>query len=456
MSDTMKPFMEPNSVAIIGVSRATGPGSNNVLENMIISGFAGRTYPVNPHADEILGIKAYPSVLYIPEDVDLAIIMISRLEVLRIVRECIHRRIKAIAIVNQGFADADDEGKMMQAEIVRIAREGGARVLGPNTWGTLNAFNNFSCGISPVALARIPIGVICQTGYFLGRPGWAGKGIDLGNMCDVDFVDGLEYYENDPSIEVIFLYIEGIGHGKRFMEVATRVARKKPIVALKTGRQEEAARAIQSHTGTLVGRDEAYDAAFRQCGVIRVSAPDEFEDLVKAFPTLPLMKGPGMAVITGSGGIGIITVDLLRKYDLRLARLSPQTLSLLNALAPPWQKTDNPADIWAAIGVGGHPFGEVFLNSLDALLQDEEVHAILVLYFQPMSQVEQTKLLDIVERGGGKPIVIALDGLVAPEPTAALEKTGRIAVFPTIERGLRALSRLHQRWRYLAAIEQGA
>lgn len=454
--NTMKPFMEPRSVALIGISRAIGPDTFNILENIINAGFSGRVYPVNPHADEILGIKVYPSVREIPEECDLAVITVSRSEVLRNVWQCTQRGIRAITIISQGFADADDEGRKMQAEIVRITSQSGARVLGPNTWGTLNAFNNFTSGIAPAVLERIPIGFITQTGFFFHRPPVVGKGIDLGNTCDIDFADGMEYFENDPDIKVLFLHIEGIRDGKRFMEVARRVARKKPIVAVKAGRKEEAARAAQSHTGMLVGRDEVYDAAFRQCGVIRVGELHEFEDLAKAFLNLPLMRGPGIAVITGSGGGGVMAIDIMRQHDLRLALLSPETLAPMNALAPPWQRINNPCDIWAASGAAGHPLGEVFLTSLDALLQDQSVHGVVVLFYMAMAQTEQSKLLEVIERADDKPVVCSLDLPEARGSSEALEKTGKVSFFPTMERALRALSRLNERRQYLLSIEQGS
>lgn len=459
MPDTMKRFVEPRSVAIIGVSRATGLGAFNILENMINAGFSGRVYPVNPNADEIMGIKAYPSVLDIADDIDLAVISTPRTVVPGIVRECTQRGIKAITIVGQGFADGDEEGRQMQDEIVRVARKGGTRILGPNTFGTANAFNNFSSAFIPMIMKRIPIGFISQTGfYFPGLPNFTvvGKGIDLGNTCDIGFADGLEYFEDDPDIRLILLHIEGISDGRRFMEVAERVARKKPVLALKTGRGEEGARAAQSHTGALVGRDEVYDAAFRQCGVIRITDLDEFEDLAKAFLNLPLMTGRGVAVITVTGAVGIMAIDYLEKHHLRLASLSTTTLDRINALAPSWQWMDNPADIWPAAMIAGHPFDEVFTTVLDSFLKDEDVHAVLLIFagFFDIAMAEPAAgMLDIVERAGAKPVVWWLYGPEVEPLKAVLEKTGRMAVFPTVDRALRALSRLNARWEFLTADE---
>jgi len=232
-----------------------------------------------------------------------------------------------------------------------------------------------------------------QTGfYFVGLPNYVvvGKAIDLGNACDIDFADALEYFEHDPDIRLIFMHIEGIRDGRRFVEVARRVARKKPILALKTGKGKEGARAAQSHTGSLVGRDEVYDAAFRQCGVIRVGDTDEFEDLAKAFLNLPSMKGKGVAVITITCAGGIMATDLLEDYDLRLAKLSAKTLDRIDALAPTWLQMGNPADICPAFMIAGHPAQQVFATTMESCLNDEDVSGIIVIFAgfpEPPAQV---------------------------------------------------------------------
>jgi acetyltransferase len=453
----MKLFMEPRSAAVIGVSRHTGPGSFNILENLVKSGFAGQLYAVNPYVDDIMGRKAYPSVKDVAEDIDLAVVSTPRSVVPRIVQECTEKGIKAIIVVGQGFADGDEEGRRLQAEILRVASRGGARILGPNTFGTANAFNRFTSVFAPMIMKQIPIGIICQTGfYFVGLPNFVvvGKAIDLGNACDIDFADALEYFEHDPDIRLIFMHIEGIRDGRRFVEVARRVTRKKPILALKTGKGKEGARAAQSHTGSLVGRDEVYDAAFRQCGVIRVSDTDEFEDLAKAFLNLPPMKGKGVAVITITGAGGIMATDLLEDYDLRLAKLSAETLDRIDALAPTWLQVGNPADIWPAFMIAGHPAQQVFATTMESCLNDEDVSGIIVIFAgfpEPPAQVaiDPSEILPQgAEKFREKPIVIWLYGPKAEALASRMERTGRVLVYPTLERAVRALSRLNQYWEY--------
>ena len=456
MDSAMKPFMEPKSVAIIGISRLTGPGNYNILENLLSIGYSGKIYPVNPRAKEILGVRVYPSVLAVPGDIELAVISMPRSAVPRIVGECAQKGIKSIIIITRGFDDGDNEGRRLQAEISRIARQGGARILGPNTWGIANAFYNFTSGFSPMMMKRKPIGFVAQTGFYFGVPEIGGKGIDVGNATDIDFADALEYYETDPDTKVIFLHIEGLRNGRRFVEVAARVSRKKPILALKTGREEEAAKAVRSHTGSLAGRDEVYDAAFKKCGVIRVNELDEFESLARAFLSLPLMKGNGIAVITSSGGAGIKAIDLLPKHHLRLARLSPSTMERLNSFAPPWHTIGNPADIWPAFAVAGHPPEKVFSATLDALLRDDDVHAILLLFPAYTARPEQkAQVLEIIQSAPEKPIICWPPGAETEAFRAFMEKSGRVEVFSTMDHALRAFSGLNARWCYLASGDSG-
>lgn len=456
----MKLFMEPESVAIIGVSRVTGPGSLNILENLVNAGFSGRLYPVNPNADEILGMKCYHSVLDIADDIDLAVISTPRSLVPHIVGECTQKGIKALIVVGQGFADSDEKGKELQAEIVSIARRGGARILGPNTFGIVNAFNNLSSAYMELEMKKIPIGIIAQSGFFfVGLPKFTvvGKGIDLGNACDIDFADGLEYFEDDPHIKLILLHIEGTKDGRRFIEVAGRVAKKKPIIALKTGKGEDGARAARSHSGSLAGRDEVYDAAFRQHGIIRVGDVDEFHDLARAFLRLPSMTGRGIGIITITGAGGIIATDACEKHDLHLAKLSPETLSTIGALAPPWQTVENPADIWPAMMIEGHPFDEVLNTTLEAFLADGNIHAVILIFaafpvqFPTFPMGHLSRIADRFE----KPIVCWLYGSDPEKLASLIENEARIVVFSTLDRAMRTLSRLNDYFGYLVNANDG-
>jgi len=316
--EQIKKFVEPKSVALFGVSRRTEEGTYNILKNLLSYDYQGRIYPVNPKATEILGVKTYPRIADINDKPDLAIINLPRPLVPGIVNECIERGVPSIIIVTQGFADADDEeGKQLQREIDELIKKSGVRILGPNSLGTANAFINFSSSFVKLTMSKTPIGIICQTGSFFTLPELKllGKAIDLGNACDVDLGDALEYFEQDDETRVVALHIEGTEDGARFLKIAKRLSPKKPVVALKTGRSEYAAQAAQSHTGSLVGKDEVWEAAFKQSGIIRVSDIEEFGDIARAFSVLPPMNGRKIGIISESGGVGIISIDSYRSIS---------------------------------------------------------------------------------------------------------------------------------------------
>lgn len=457
--------MEPRSVALVGLTRETGFTSWNALEHLLRYGYKGEMYPINPAADEILGVKCYPSVKDIPGEVDLAVILVPPVSSLGLVKECTEKGIKAIIVVGQGLADGDDEGRRLQQEIIRIANDGGARILGPNTFGAGNAFHNFNSAFVPMDMHRIPVGVICQTGMFMsGLPDFpmVGKGIDLGNTGDIDFSDGLEYFEDDPEVKVILMYIEGISNGRRFLEVARRVAMRKPIIALKGGRSEGSARATRSHTGNLAGKDEVYGAAFKQCGVIRVDGEEEFNDLSRAFINLPLMRGRSVGIVTITGGGGILAADACARHGLRLAKLSPASMERMQAIAPEWQSFANPADIWPPSRIAGHPLGEVLYTAIDSMLADSNVDGLLVIMpgATPIdikaaspdahmsligTLVEAFKLTERYD----KPAILWCYGTDIGATVSLIEKSGRILYYPTMDRGTNVLARLNERYRFL-------
>ena len=445
----MKVFMEPRSIAIIGVSRDTGEDSFNILENIMNHGFSGKVYPVNPGVDQILGVKIYPSVADISEEIDLAVIASPRSTVLKIVRECAEKQVKGIIIVAQGFGDGDDGGKALQAEMIEIARESGARIMGPNSLGIANSSCNLNTSFAPAKLDNVPVGIICQSGLFPPGPPrlvLAGKAIDLGNACDIDVCDGLEYFETDPDTKIIVLYIEGIEQGRRFIEVAGRVSKSKPILALKSGRSESGRKAAQSHTGSLAGNDQIYDAAFKQTGVIRTTDIEELVDLTSAFSSLPLIKGRRIGIISMSGAGGVITADACQRHKLKVAELSPGTLVEVRRLFPPWLAISNPFDAWPAFQVSGYPYAEVVNNALKLMLSDEGVDGVVCIsgifgkeeFFDPSPAIIQA-----VNTFKDKPVVCWLYGNYA-DIAARLEESGKVGVFPSCERAVNALARLRE------------
>ncbi len=429
--------MKPRSVAIIGASRRSGRGSFNVVEKLLELGFKGQIYPVNPNTDSILGLKVYHKVKALPLGIDLGVVMLARGVVPQVVSDCIERGIKAFIVITEGFAEADEEGKALQSEMVAIAKEKGARIVGPNSVGIVNYFHSFSSSWVASQPRTSPVAFVCQSGGFLdGFSGFTpGKGIDLGNMCDVDFVEVLEYLEDDPETRVIVLHIEGLTDGKRFLQVATRVRQKKPVLVLKTGRGESATLEARSHTGSLAGRDEVYRAVFKQAGLIQVDNVDELGDVTRAFLHLPLLKGNKVAILTPSGGAAVMSLDAMEQCGFELAKLLERTVNAIKEFFPAWSPPLNPIDIMAASL--HHGYKMVYGITLAALLADENVDAILCIAGFPTLKTIKTAI-----RGRNKPVVTWVLGEWGENLLSKIKETGYQAIYPTPERAFRALAAL--------------
>ena len=445
----MKLLMEPKSVALLGVSRNTGAESFNILENLLIDGYEGKIYPVNPNTSEILGVRTFPNVASIGKDVDQAIINLPRFLVPGVVRECAEAGIQSMIIVTQGFADAiDNEGKQLQKEIDEVVQKNGVRIVGPNSIGVANAFINFNSSFMRAEIEKIPIGTICQTGvFFIGFPQIkvVGKGIDLGNACDVDFADGLEYFELDTETNLVILHIEGSRDNKRLLNAANQTAQKKPVIALKTAKTASAAKAAQSHTGSLTGRTEIWESALRQSGVIQVSDIDELSDLVRAFSVLPPMKGRRIGVVSLTGAFGIMAIDACYKFNLELAELSPSSMAQISGMAPPWLRVGNPVDIWPMIMLSKQPVIEGLIEGIDTILSDRQVDAVLYIgaIWSRESCSEFYELFSKqAEAHPDKPFVCYLYGSHAAEVTDKLHESSRAMAFLTPERAIRTLAHL--------------
>ncbi|VUT24179.1 MAG: succinyl-CoA synthetase subunit alpha [Candidatus Methanolliviera sp. GoM_oil] len=458
--EDMKCFMEPKSVALIGVSRNVDGDSFNPLKNLINYGFEGKIYPINPKADEILGIKTYPHIRKVPGDVDLGVVITPRSAVPARVKECTEKGVRAVIIIAQGFADSDSEGRMLQEETVRIARRGKTRIIGPNTFGVINAYNGFSTALPHFELETTPVGVISQSGiFFVGLSDIIfGKAIDVGDCCDIDFADSLAYFEDDHDIRVVLLHMEGISDGQKFFKAAKRTSTKKPLVVLKSGRSERGGKAAQSHTGSIVGKDEVYDAVFKAAGVIRADDEEEAENLVKSFLTLPLMKGKRISIMTWAGSTGVITVDACEKYGMDVTDLSEATLEMIRKLSPPqWLPLGNPVDIWACMGLKGfnlERFRDEFKIILDALLYDRNSDGVVVIIpdflalFSSLWWDVSVSVKEAAEEFPSKPIVFSIFG---PKGDLAkkLTETGKTLVFNNCERAVRVLAKSNEYYEFV-------
>ncbi|UCH20911.1 MAG: acetate--CoA ligase family protein [Deltaproteobacteria bacterium] len=449
-------FMAPRSVAVVGASRKTGPGSFNVIENMLEFGFEGEIYPINPLAQEIAGIKSYKDVKEVTAPLDLAIIATPRDHVAGIVADCASVGIKGAIVVPQGFADADDEGKRLQDELSRISKDKGIRIMGPNTLGVMDSFSGFTSSFMPLKREKVPVGVICQSGiFFVGASlftGMMGKGIDVGNGCDLNFADALAYFAEDDDIKLIFIHIEGMGQGRRFFELAQQVARKKPIIALKTARTHRGAEAAASHSGSFVGQHEIFEAAFRQAGIISASDPQEVIDYTRALLHFSPMRGNRIGLVTFTGAGGIILVDTFQDEGLAVSELSHTTLQKIKDLSPPWMPINNPLDIWPALMKHGMDY--VYGLALDEVLRDDQVDGVICIAICP--SLPENAYLDatavIREKAASlamKPVVAWLYGPNQQAVSSNLEEGGHVLSLPTLPRAARTLAVLYRRGQFL-------
>lgn len=456
----MKNFFEPESVALIGISRKSGLGSLNLMERMIRFGFSGKIFPVNPNAKRILGKKVYPNVREVKEKIDLAVISSPRETTIRILEDCVAANIRAAIVVNQGFTDADSRGNELQQKMGEMAKRDGIRILGPNTLGVINNFNSFTTSFMPVVKGQSPVGLICQSGLHMVAPeqfcGEIGKGVDLGNACDVGFYDVLKYFGEDPGIEIIAIHMEGLNQAKDFLALASRVLIEKPIVIHKSGSSETGAKAAMSHTGSMAGDYNLLKTALKQTGVTLLEEGGRMPHAIKALRYLPLLKGNRVAVITYSGGAGIMVSDSLERYGLKLAPLSPATIGKVAELSPEWMRLGNPLDIWPALML--HSPQKAYSIALRAVLDDPNVDGIISIAIAPvpeLSNLEVSKLLNslVEEVPRDKPVIVWTYGPNTKEVRKKYESKKRIMTYPTLDIAAWALSLLRDRFNM---VEQGA
>jgi len=374
-------IFKPKVVAILGASDTEGSVGHAVTANFVRGVFEGKSYLVNNHKSEILGVKTYPTIAAVPETVDLAIIATPAKTVCGLVDECGNAGVKGVVILSAGFKETGPAGKALEDEILVVAAKHGIRIVGPNCLGIIRPATR----LNGTFLSKVPKP---GTVAFLSQSGALGSAIldtaihenigfstfvSVGSMIDVDFGDLIDYFGSDPHTRSILMYIEGVTNARRFMSAARHFARSKPIVVVKAGRFRESARAVASHTGSLSGEDAIYDAAFKRAGIVRVEEIADLFNAAEVLSTQPLPNGPRLAIITNAGGPGIMTTDALLARGGKLAELSPKTMERLNAALPSFWSHGNPVDL---IGDAGP---DRYRVALEACLDDENVDGILIL-----------------------------------------------------------------------------
>jgi len=426
-------FFNPQSVAVIGASNNPLKLGYNVFRNLMKYG--GEVYPVNIREKEVQGVKVHGgSVLDIPGNVDLAVIVTRAETVPKVMEECGLKGVKAAIVVTAGFSEVGNVD--LERTVVETARRHGVRLIGPNSVGVMNTKANLNATfVMDAKPGRVAF--ISQSGALGGaiiykslreKIGFS-KFVNLGNMADVNFADVLEYFAEDEETNSVALYIEGIKNGREFMEAAKKTARKKPVVALKAGKGEASAKAIASHTGSLAGSYAVYEAAFKQSGVIAAGGIGELLSMARSFDQ-PMPRGDRVAIMTNAGGPSVLVTDAIEDYGLKLAQLNSKTVDKLRKTLPPIAAVDNPVDMLAS-GRGEH-----YEKAAKALLNDENVDLLITVCVVPtfagMSRTEHAEgvIRAVKNQGKSKPVLaLFMAGDVSLEAKELLEKNG----IPTYE-----------------------
>jgi len=438
-----------------------------------------KIYPVNPTVSEVLGIAAYDSVVDIPGSIDLAVIAVSASRVPMVIRECVQKGVKAAVIVSGGFAETGEQGGKLETDLVKVARQGGIRFIGPNSMGHADTSSQLSTLAWTWEITPGPVGLISQSGNYGHRIIHSGlisgigfsKFISTGNEADLHLEDYLEYLAQDENTKIITAYIEGLREGRRFFQLAKETTVRKPIVVIKAGVTKESAKAVRFHTGTSAGSDAVYTTAFRQAGVLRVDDDDELCDVVTALLYQPLPRNNRIGILTIGGGLGVVAAEACEREGLEIAPLAPSTVEKLDACLPPRWSHGNPVDM-AGISMAENP---AIFSSLWALMEDENVDAVLLQAplgagnkrlssmfnsgeIRAFRQAEESNLSLVSQRvrEQGKPVFMvkpAVEFATDPEASSLFRKKG-IPVYPGPRRAARVLNHLAWYRRYLDAAER--
>jgi len=380
----LEKFFKPDSVAVVGTSIKEIKLGNQILENLLKGGFPGRIFPINAKANSttrIMGIKAYPSLVEVPHSIDLAIVVVPSRWVSSVIQDCGAKGIDSVVIISAGFKEVGEQGAELESQLLKLARNLGIRILGPNVLGIIDAHHHLNASFAPANPPPGNIAFLSQSGALgcaiLDKAEGEGIGlskfISLGNKADLDEVDFLAMLKDDAETDVILGYLEGIGRGRNFISVAKEVTSRKPVIMIKTGRSEGGKRAAFSHTGSLAGQDEAYDVAFEASGIIRANSLREAIDLARGFSSQPIPQGRRVLLLTNGGGAGIMAADACEQFSLELANLADQTKERLREKLPQDSSLANPVDIL------GDAKSDRYEIALEAILTDPNVDGVIVL-----------------------------------------------------------------------------
>ncbi len=447
----MELFFKPKSVAVIGASGTPGKLGYVIIKNIADSDFDGEVYPVNPKSDEILGYKVFRSLAEITGEVDLVVTALPTPKItLGAIEACAEKGVKAVIIESAGFAEIGGEGKELQQQIVDIATKNNIRVMGPNCSGIVS--RNIVTSIYPMT-KKVPNGNV----VLIGQSGLLAAGMasdiveneslninkvcSIGNKCDVNENDLLEYFGNQDEVDVISMYLESVTDGKNMTRIAKKVAAEKPVIFLNGGRTDAGAKAAMSHTGSIASNSKIVNTAIRQTGMIQADDFAELKDFAKVFSTQPLPKGNRIAVITLAGSVGVVVSDLCAEHGLELPKLTPETVELLKDMFD--TPVSNPVDLFFSVTKVG--FTKTLETTFPDALRDPDIDAAILILagFEYTQEAVQKKIIQKIVKEVGKPVVVCMIVGYNKYKNVIMDELGKdLPVFPSLISGVKALSKL--------------
>jgi len=449
----LESFFNPQSVAIVGASRQKGKVGYEILTNMIAADYKGKIFPINPNTDSIEGLKCYPDLASIGQVPELVIIIVPAKIVPVVMQQCAKAKVKSVIIITAGFKEVGKEGKLLEEQIIQIAKQANIRIIGPNCLGVIAPANKLNASFAGVLPAEGVIGYVSQSGALLAAIldmanandiGFS-KLVSIGNKADIDELDVIKALGEDQDTKVIAGYLESITNGNEFVRQAERISHNTPILLIKSGASEAGAKAASSHTGSLAGGEVAYESAFARAGIIRCNSIKQQFDFAQALAFQPLPAGPSVAVITNAGGPGIMAADAVEAKGLTFAKLSEETVNKLSANLPPASNLYNPIDIL------GDALADRYEFALDVVIKDPNVDTVLTLLTpQAMTEAAATAkaIVKITHQYSAKPALACFLGAEKVEEGIRILRDGKIPCYDSPESAVATIKAMadYVRW----------
>ena len=441
-------FFSPKTVAVVGASREEGKVGHDLFKNLVRYGYKGKIYPVNPHTDNILGIKTYTALKEIPDKIDLAVIVVPAPYVGKTIDECIEKGIDSVIVISAGFKESGIDGAARERELYHKIKQHSIRMLGPNCLGLIDTQSALNASFTADMPAHGNIAFFSQSGALCTSIlDWAvnecigfSKFISMGNKTDIDEVDLIKAIENDAQTKVVLIYLEGVKNGAEFINAAKKITKIKPMIVVKSGGTMAGAKAASSHTGTLAGSENAFDAAFKQSGILRAKTIEELFDYARIFSFQQLPKGPHIALITNAGGPGIVAADTVERSKLKMASFSKDTIDTLRSFLPDMANVYNPVDVLGDAKTDRYKF------VIEKVVEDPNVDTVLIILTpQAMTEIEKTaEVITEISNRTDKPIVTSFMGGKRIENSLKIMCQRKVPNYSFPERAVSAIEAMYK------------